>query len=206
MKDKSPSFDFQSASPVEGEAQANLLPQLEKVSEEGMRVSKQQLRKWAKEERKKLDILKISEKLVCKLMESEEYKHAKNIMLFYPKENEIDLLALLDDKTKNFYLPKIQNKDLLCCPYGKGDDFCESCFKTKEPLSDSIDKNLLDLVIVPALAVDKNNYRLGYGGGFYDRFLSDLVATKITCISQVLIVETVYPESHDVKLDAIICA
>ena len=73
---------------------------------------KQQLRKWAKEERKKLDFSKISENLVCKLMDTEEYQKAKNIMLFYPKAYEVNLLALLDDKTKNFYLPKIQNKEI----------------------------------------------------------------------------------------------
>lgn len=167
-------------------------------------LSKQDLRKWAKEERRKLDILKISEKLVCKLMESEEYKQAKNIMLFYPKGDEVNLLALLDDKTKKFYLPKIQNKDLLCCPYGKGDELCESCFKTKEPLTDSIDKKLLDLVIVPALAVDKNNYRLGYGGGFYDRFLAEANIKKIVCIPQVFFLDTVYPEKHDIKIDVVI--
>ena len=165
---------------------------------------KQQLRKWAIEERKKLDILKISENLVYKLMDSEEYKQAKNIMLFYPKGYEVNLLALLGDKTKNFYLPKIQNKDLLCCPYGKGDELCESCFKTKEPLTDSVDKKKLDLVIVPALAVDKNNYRLGYGGGFYDRFLSNINCKTITCIPEFFCIETVFAEDFDIKIDKVI--
>lgn len=167
-------------------------------------LSKQDLRKWAKEERKKLDFSKISENLVCKLMDTEEYQKAKNIMLFYPKAYEVNLLALLDDKTKNFYLPKMQENDLLCCPYGKGDELCESCFKTKEPLSSSVEKDLLDLVIVPALAVDKDNYRLGYGGGFYDRFLSNVNCKTITCIPEVFYLETVFAEDFDIKIDKII--
>ena len=44
--------------------------------------NKQQLRRWAKEERKKLDISKISLKLVQKLKETDEYRKAKNIMIF----------------------------------------------------------------------------------------------------------------------------
>ena len=170
-------------------------------------INKQQLRKWAKEERKKLDIDLLSQKLVGKLQETEEYAQAKNIMIFYPLQYEVNLLALLKDKTKTFYLPKISDNNLLCCPYSEGEELCESCFKTKEPLTEKVSKDLIDLVIVPALAVDRNNYRLGYGGGFYDRFLADGVnVKKLVCISSSLVVDTVYPESHDVKIDKIVIA
>ena len=164
---------------------------------------KHKLRKWAKEERKKLDIEKISKELVKKLQEVEEYKQAKNIMIFYPKKYEVNLLDLLEDKNKNFFLPKISGEDLLCCPFNSG-ELCESCFKTLEPTSEPVNKSILDLVIVPALAVDKNNYRLGYGGGFYDKFLEGLNVIKLTCIPKELIVESVYTEKHDIKVDKII--
>lgn len=169
-------------------------------------MDKQQLRIWAKEERKKLDIKALSDELVKNLQDTEEYKQAKNIMLFYPKKDEINLLSILEDKTKKFYLPKIEGDNLLCCPYYLGEELCESCFKTKEPLSEPKQKELLDLIIVPALAVDKNNYRLGYGGGFYDRFLTGSKALKFVCIPSIFVVESVYPEDHDVQIDKIITA
>ena len=166
--------------------------------------SKQQLRKWAKEERKKLDLKQISQKLVDKLQYTDEYKQAKNIMIYYPLKDEIDLLKLLEDKTKKFYLPRIEGNELLCCPYSCGDELCESCFKTKEPITEPCKKSLIDLVVVPALAVDKNNYRLGYGGGFYDRFLKDILTIKIACIPKQFIVETVFAEKHDVKINKVL--
>lgn len=166
--------------------------------------TKQELRRWAKtqgglrEEKSSL--------LVSKLKNLEEYQKAKNIMLFYPMKNEVNLLALLDDKTKNFFLPKVSGAELLCCPYSKGDRLCLSCFKTKEPYTEAEDKNKTDLVIVPALCCDRNNYRLGYGGGFYDRFLKDFKGTTLVCIPEELIVETVYPEKHDIPVDFVITA
>ena len=167
--------------------------------------NKQELRKWAKEERKKLDIEKISFTLVQKLKETDEYRQAKNIMIFYPLKDEINLLGLLEDENKNFFLPKIDGENLLCCPFSKDTELCESCFKTKEPITEPVEKSLIDLVIVPALAADKNNYRLGYGGGFYDRFLSGGVnIVKISCVSKEFVLETVYPEKHDIKIDKII--
>ena len=169
-------------------------------------VSKQQLRKWVKEERKKLDIKGLSSVLVQKLKETDEYKQAKNVMIFYPLEYEIDLLKLLEDKTKKFYLPRIEGNELLCCSYSCGDELCESCFKTKEPLTEANEKCIIELVIVPALAVDKNNYRLGDGGGFYDRFLKDLNAKKIACVSSKFFIDSVFAENHDIKIDKVITA
>ncbi len=168
---------------------------------------KQELRRWAKCEREKLDIESLSQVLVKKLQITEEYQQAKNIMIFYPLKYEVNLLSLLNDKTKNFYLPKIKGDNLLCCPYNEGEELCVSCFKTKEPVTDAVEKELIDLVIVPALAVDKNNYRLGYGGGFYDRFLAEGVnITKLVCTSKNLVIDSVYPEKHDIQMDKIITA
>ena len=168
--------------------------------------NKQKLRNLFKEKRKELDLEALSLSLVTKLRATEEYVKAKNVMIFYPKMFEVNLLMLLDDKDKNFYLPKIDGENLLCCPFDRNSEFCESCFKTLEPLSMPVEKTIIDLVIVPALAVDKNYYRLGYGGGYYDRFLRELECTKIVCISESFVINTVYPEEFDIKIDKIITA
>ena len=169
-------------------------------------MSKVELRKWAKSERAKLDMESISEKLVRELKSPVEFKNAKNVMLFYPLKDEVNLLSLLKDSAKSFYLPKVCGKDLLCCPYQEDDELCVSCFNTKEPISEPTESKNIDLIIVPALACDKNNYRLGYGGGFYDRFLSGLSAYKIACIPKEFLVESVFPEEFDIKMDKIIIA
>ena len=167
---------------------------------------KQQLRIWAKEERKKLNLPILNKTFVKKIRDLKEYQEAQNVMLFYPLKYEFNLLALLQDGDKNFYLPRIKDKDLLCCSYKIGESLCNSCFNTKEPLTPPVHKGILDFIIVPALAVDKNNYRLGYGGGFYDRFLCDINCTKVVCVAENLFVETVFPEKHDIVLDKIIIA
>lgn len=167
-------------------------------------MDKKYLRKWARGKRNELDMVAISIMLVEKLVQTKEYKNSKNVMLFYPLENEVNLLPLLEDKTKNFYLPRINDNELECCKYSKGDELCESCFHTKEPICEACEISNVDLVVVPALACDKDNYRLGYGGGFYDRFLKDFKGKKVVCIPKELIVSTVYPESHDIKMDLIL--
>ena len=161
---------------------------------------KKSLRAWAKQ----FDKSGSSEKLMQALIECEEYKNAQSVMLFYPLKKEVNLLALLKDKTKNFYLPKIDGENMLCCPFNGGEELCISCFNTKEPASAPVDKSKIDLVIVPALCCDKNNYRLGYGGGFYDRFLNDYKGKTIVCLPKNLIVDTICPESYDIPVDTVI--
>ena len=173
-------------------------------TEQLCRMNKNLLRKWAKDKRKELDMVRISAILADKLAQTEEYKNSKNIMIFYPTIFEVNLLSLLKDNSKIFYLPRIKENELECCKYSDGDELCESCFHTLEPTCTSCDKKNIDLVIVPALACDKNGYRLGYGGGFYDRFLQNYKGKKVVCIPKELIVSTVYPENHDIKMDSIL--
>ena len=167
-------------------------------------MSKQSLRQWARGKRKEFDMEAVSAILADKLSQTNEYKNSKNIMLFYPLSNEVNLLSLLNDKKKNFYLPRINGKNLECCVYHMGDELSESKFHTKEPVCESCDKTNIDLIIVPALACDKNKCRLGYGGGFYDRFLEDYQGIKVVCIPHALLVPNIFPDNYDVKMDLII--
>lgn len=167
-------------------------------------MTKESLRKWAKEERKKLDIKSISGILSEKLRKTEEYKNSNNIMLYYPLPNEVNLLDLLNDSSKQFYLPRIQGSELECCPYKIGNKLSESYIHTLEPVCKSCSKTILDIVIVPALACDLKNYRLGYGGGFYDRFLKNYNGKKIACIPSKLLIESIFHQEHDIKMDLVI--
>ena len=117
-------------------------------------------KKTLREKYKKFDKSVCSECVTAKLIQTKEYQEAKNIMIFYPLENEVNLLMLMEDKTKNFFLPKIEGNELLCCPYCIGDELCVSKFRTQEPLTEPCDKSKIDLVVVPALLCDLNNYRL----------------------------------------------
>lgn len=166
--------------------------------------NKSDLRKKAKTIRKDLDIEFISKQITSKIINFEKFKKSQHIMLFYPLENEINILDLLNQEGKTFYLPRINDVTLECCSFKKNDKLKDSVFKTKEPTTDSINPNILDLIFVPALMVDKNNYRLGYGKGYYDRFLEKTKATTIIPIAKELIIDKLPIEPHDKKVDYII--
>lgn len=164
---------------------------------------KTDLRAKAKSIRKELDIKNISHVLCEKVKNSEEFRNAKHVMIFYPLKDEINLLELLNED-KKFYLPKMNGLTLNVCPYKKGDKLEIKAFGIKEPRTSPVSAKILDLIIVPALMVDKNNYRLGYGKGFYDRLITHTKAKTIVCLPKELLIEELPIEPHDKKVDIVI--
>lgn len=164
--------------------------------------NKTDLRIRAKSIRKTLDIVHLSKNACAKIRQTELYKNAKNVLIFYPMRYEINLLPLLND-SKSFYLPKVCGNDLLVCPYS--DNLVKSELNICEPCSNPVSTEIIDLAIVPALMADKNGHRLGYGGGFYDRFLSINPHIKtIVPIAEELFVEKLPSDVFDVKVDYIL--
>ena len=166
--------------------------------------TKKILRIKAKTLRKTLDIENLSDELTSLITTSHPYKSAKNVMIYYPLKYEINLLSLLKDN-KNFYLPRIEGNNIEVCPYKKSDYLKTSELNIPEPITDKANPNILDLIIVPAILVDENNYRLGYGGGYYDRFLAQNKKIKTLCaIPKALVVKNLPHENYDIKIDTIL--
>ncbi len=83
----------------------------------------------------------------------------------------------------------------------------ERAFGLKEPdpkKSPLVPVKELDLIIVPGLAFDQEGARLGFGGGFYDRFLPKVRAKTIALAFSCQLVSVVPTEEHDQKVDHII--
>lgn len=167
---------------------------------------KETLRAWAKEQRKNKKFIPIQKKLIGKLMNTEIYQKSTNIMIFYPLKYEINLLSLLEDKTKNFIFPAIQNNEIV--PYKNNDNFSIGKYNIKEPINSTVQKlSEIDLVIIPALCVDIKGFRIGYGKGYYDKFITKLEKTRTSLISIIyddFIVENINPSPIDQKIDMVI--
>ena len=141
-------------------------------------------------------------------------KEIKNILLYSPYKQEISLdliLRIMDKKSINIFLPKVfPNKELRFNLFASDSKLIKNKYNIMESNSEefiAVDK--LDLLLIPFVGVDLNGYRLGYGGGYYDRalekFLSHRTKKKIIGIGyEYQILQNVFGEIHDLKYDQVI--
>ena len=169
-------------------------------------LSKAELRKFAKDFRKTLDIKKVSEEILQIFLQSDIYKKSKNIALYYPYNNELDTTLLFADDSKNFFLPKIFEDDsMLFCPYKNNDVLVLGKYDIKEPATSPVNLSCIDLMILPALMCDINGYRLGYGKGYYDKCLSscDFSGIKIVLLPDKMLIHELPCDYNDIPVDVI---
>ena len=128
-------------------------------------------------------------------------------MLYYPHRKEVDTKPIVDylqKHSKIILLPKVKNFDLLPIRIYSLDDLYVGYAGIREPKGKVYDGKI-DVVIVPGVAYDKYGYRLGYGKGYYDRFLPKVdPVIKIGLAFDFQILDKLPHDPHDVKMDYIV--
>lgn len=148
----------------------------------------------------------------CQLLEqTHEFLTADTILLYYPTKNEISPLpvCLVAHKMgKKVALPVCNMKQttLTFRVISSTDEAIPSHFGICEPPLTNEFPILTErtLVLVPALAFSKRGQRLGYGKGFYDRFLSDFKGIIAGFSYSELVFDEIPSEEHDIPLDMLI--
>ncbi|MEJ6348611.1 5-formyltetrahydrofolate cyclo-ligase [Holzapfeliella sp. He02] len=138
-------------------------------------------------------------------------KASQNIGLTIGEDFEVDTLPLIEallEMNKSVYLAKVRpHKRMDFVAYHSGDQLVKSKFGVLEPNLDHPVKNQLDLVVTPCLAISQNHhYRVGFGGGYFDRFLNQYQMQTLTLALTPMIFETAdWPISMmDVPIDELI--
>lgn len=159
----------------------------------------------------KNDVLSMSADIFKQFLSIEKIRHTSRFMLYVDFRNEVatrEIISDLLDLGKEVYLPVTlkEEKKLIPKRIFSLDDLVPGAYGILEPRIDAptIDNSLLDVVIVPGSVFDKNGYRTGYGGGYYDRFLENTDAIRVGVCFDFQLVEDVFSENHDKRMDFII--
>lgn len=152
----------------------------------------------------------IRSSLVCRnIMQMRQYRNAKTILCYHAFVNEVNLEQLIKNAWnvgKKVYLPVVTaDNQLNACEYNKDSSLTKHSFGMSEPkIGMPVEPEKLDLIIVPGLAFDRRMHRIGFGAGYYDRYLMLAKnAFKIGASYAFQIVECIEEDKHDVALDAI---
>ena len=140
-------------------------------------------------------------------------ENVQNIMIFMDMKTEVKITKLLElHPKKNFFISKItnsKNREMKINKYNKNELILHKFGYYESSSNDFYDEEILDVVIVPALAFDSKKNRIGFGGGYYDTFLEKVrqknnKALFIGVCYDFQIIDSVPTEKHDITLDFVV--
>ncbi|GAA0363450.1 5-formyltetrahydrofolate cyclo-ligase [Alkalibacterium iburiense] len=146
------------------------------------------------------------------LFDSPLWKQAERIGVTLSTEKEWDTEAIIEqawDEGKAVCVPKSihDSRELQFYDITSFDQVEKGYFNLMEPIVEQtsrVDKESMDLLIVPGLLFTKSGYRIGFGGGFFDRFLADFSQPTVSLVHTNQLVDSFPIEPHDVPVDYIV--
>ncbi|MFB5609951.1 MAG: 5-formyltetrahydrofolate cyclo-ligase [Nitrosarchaeum sp.] len=154
------------------------------------------------------DLMKIASKSILKrLKKIESFKTAHKIGAYYPIGSEIltqDIMQEALSEGKEIFLPKVIGKNIEFRKIESFDNLENGSFDIMEPRNECPRDNNLDIILVPTVGISPNGVRLGYGHGFYDRFLAENKIKTISLTYEKQIVKNIPKSEHDVIIDWIV--
>lgn len=143
-----------------------------------------------------------------KIMAMQAWQQAQHILCYWSLPDELPTHEAVGQWLglgKNIYLPRVKGDDLEIVPYlGPQSLDDNNRFHIGEPVGEPVDASCLQLIIVPAVALDARRNRLGRGKGFYDRLLGSTSCPTIGVVCDFQLVEAVPVEPHDKTLDCVV--
>ncbi len=157
---------------------------------------------------------KFSNLISNKIINSLYFQNAKNILVYIPSRSEVDIRKVIEKAwylNKNVLVPKTDSTTKQMCFYriGSWEELEIGNFGILEPV---IHKKKpfpitdIEVVLIPGVVFDYNGYRIGYGGGYYDRFLVKCNTSlyKIGVAFNFQVVKDLPILDHDYALDKIV--
>lgn len=140
------------------------------------------------------------------------WKQAKTIALTLSRGKEIPTRPLIEtawQEGKIVCVPTCfpETKEMSFYEYTSQTKMKSSYFGLTEPdpiTSKVIHKTAIDLMIVPGVCFDRQGYRIGYGGGYYDRYLVDYHGVTLSVCLSVQQIEHIQAETHDIPVSMIV--
>lgn len=167
-------------------------------------MDKKELRKKYTKVRAEVEDKEGKDKLIRKnLRQLDIYKKAKSIFVFISYKSEVDTRGIIEDilaDGKKLLVPLVKGSEMIAVEVKGIDDLEPNKMGILEPKSGQ-EVTDVDLTITPGLAFDKKGYRLGYGGGYYDKFFAKVDTIRMGIGYSDQYVESLVHEDYDKALE-----
>lgn len=177
-------------------------------------MNKQELRQAIRARKRAMteeDILRRSEILAGKFARSNAYRAAKTIYGYLPYNQEVRTVPMLRralEEGKRVAVPKVYGDDMKFIYLDDLSQVAKGYAGIPEPVADGpVAQDEAALVLMPGLAFDRAGHRIGYGGGFYDKFLArEPHHPTVALCYDFQVMDRLETEEFDIPVDLVIWA
>ena len=173
-------------------------------------MNKSELRRILKEKRgsiEKDERIRKSEMICKKITDSCIFRDAEIVMIYLSFLNEVDtkkIIRVAFREGKKVLVPVVDADTMYSCELKSFDRLTKGTFGINEPAEKEQWKGNIDLCIIPGLGFDRKGGRIGFGRGYYDKFLSKNQCMKVGLAFSEQIEEDVFCEEYDIPMDIIV--
>ena len=143
-------------------------------------------------------------KIICERLK--KFESFDSFLFYFPIKNEVNLLELAGyflEKGKTVAFPKLIDGEIKPIKVESLKEFAPGKFSVPEPIGNNpVEK--IDVVFVPGIVFDLRGYRLGYGKGFYDKFLKNFNGISVGVCYDFQLLNVIPCEEHDIPVSAVI--
>ncbi len=154
------------------------------------------------------DIAEKSRRICDRVRALAEFQTAETVLSYMPMRGEVDVSLLFADcfaDGKTLLLPKTKDKEMSFYPHAEGAGFLTGPFSVLEPVSTEAMDPLCGVMLLPGVVFGRDGNRIGYGGGFYDRYLEVRpMLLTIGVAYDLQVVPEILHEDHDVPLNLLV--
>ncbi|MCI7808123.1 5-formyltetrahydrofolate cyclo-ligase [bacterium] len=177
-------------------------------------MDKKQLRRMIRERKRAMteaEIQSRSEALAQLLYASEAYRNAKTIYGYLPYNQEVRTVPMLEQALrdgKQVAVPKVFGDEMKFLYLQDLTQVAKGYAGIPEPIADEpVAEDKTALVLMPGLAFDPKGHRIGYGGGFYDKFLAaEPDHPTLALCYEFQLLPKLETEEHDIPVDVVLWA
>ncbi len=148
-----------------------------------------------------------SQMIIRRLMQTESYRTASFLYCYMHMRSEVmtdELISQALADGKRVAIPRVNGREMEFCRIESLQQVQCGYMGIREPVTDQVQQET-SLVLVPGTVFDQSGNRIGYGGGFYDRYFSCHPRhQKVGLAFQLQIVPQLKPEAHDIPMDMVI--
>lgn len=155
------------------------------------------------------NVTSISSTIQARLIESDYFIRAKSVAVYSPINNEVEtdkIIAACFEMNKKIFLPKLCSTDLNFLALKPDSQFQKNKFGIPEICNSEAEiAGHIDLMICPGIAFDSKKNRVGYGGGYYDRYLTSASYNHLGMLGfSMQKTESISVDSFDIPMDFIL--